>query len=125
MNVTVTPSAEKFMRRLVRFSESPNGGFRLKVSPGGCSGLSSEFTIEPAPAEGDSTLDVNGLKVFLPAESRILLEGVTIDFSDSVMATGLTFIDPKAGSCACSSSAPASLPGVVSVDISSIRRKTA
>lgn len=123
MNVTVTPSAEKFMRRLVRFSESPTGGFRLKVSPGGCSGLSSEFTIEPVPAEGDSTLDVNGLKVFLPAESRILLEGVTIDFSDSVMATGLTFIDPKASSCACSTSAPAALPGVVSVDISSIRRK--
>lgn len=125
MNVTVTPSAEKFMRRLVRFSESPAGGFRLKVSPGGCSGLSSEFTIEPAPLEGDATLEVNGLKVFLPAESRILLEGVTIDFSDSLMATGLTFIDPKASACACSSSAPTSAPGVASVDISSIRRKTA
>ena len=27
--VTVTPSAEKFIRRMVRFSEHPEGGFRL------------------------------------------------------------------------------------------------
>ena len=33
--VTVTPAAEKFIRRMVRFSEHPTGGFRLTVSAGG------------------------------------------------------------------------------------------
>ena len=47
-NVTVTPAAEKFIRRMVRFSEHPEGGFRLTVSAGGCSGYNSEFTVVPA-----------------------------------------------------------------------------
>ena len=30
--VTLTPAAEKFIRRMVRFSEHPQGGFRLTVT---------------------------------------------------------------------------------------------
>ena len=41
-----------------------------------------------------------GFRLFVPAESRILLEGVTIDFVDSVADTRLVFHDPKATSCA-------------------------
>jgi len=124
MNITITPSAEKFMRRMIRFNGgNTESGFRLVVTPGGCSGLSSEFTVESAPLENDAVLDSNGMKVFLPAESRILLEGVTIDFSDSAMSTGLTFIDPKAQSCGCSSSSAGGPSGVATVSISSIQRK--
>ena len=54
--MTVTPAAEKFMRRMVRFSATPAGGFRLTVAPGGCSGYSSEFSVEAAPHSGDSEL---------------------------------------------------------------------
>lgn len=122
MNVTITPSAEKFMRRMVRFNGGGEGsGLRLLVSAGGCSGLSSEFTVEAAPLAGDSVVDVNGLKVFLPAESRLLLDGVTIDFSDSAMNSGLSFFDPKATSCACSSSS--SGPGVATIDMSKLGHK--
>ena len=74
------------------------------VSPGGCSGFNSSFTVENAPLEGDAVLESNGVKLFLPAESRILLEGVTVDFADTPMATGLTFINPNAQPCGCSSS---------------------
>ncbi len=121
MNVTITPNAEKFMRRMVRFNGGSEGsGLRLLVSAGGCSGLSSEFTVEAAPLPGDSVVESNGLKVFLPAESRLLLDGVTIDFSDSAMNSGLSFFDPKATSCACSSSAA---PGVATIDMSKLGRK--
>jgi len=37
--------------------------------------------------------------LFLPAESRILLDGVTIDFADTPSQTGLVFKDPKQVSC--------------------------
>lgn len=125
-NVTVTPSAEKFMRRMVRFSGLGEGaGFRLVVKPGGCSGLSSEFSVEAAAQPGDAAVNVNGMSLFLPAESRVLLEGVTIDFADTVAASGLTFINPNAAACGCSSatSATASLPsGGVTVDVSLIKR---
>ena len=119
-NVTVTAAAEKFLRRVVRFSGLPAcAGVRLTVTAGGCSGLQSEFTVESQPRAGDSVLDVNGLGVFLPAESRLLLDGVTIDFADSATQTGLTFMNPAAASCACSSSSAPSL-SVARVDVASI-----
>lgn len=123
-NITITPAADKFMRRFVRFSGQPEGaGFRLTVSAGGCSGYNSEFTVEAAPLPGDVTLDINGLKLLLPAESRLLLDGVTIDCVDSPTKSGLSFFNPAAAPCACSTSesagsAPAALTKIA---ISSIR----
>ena len=83
MEVTVTPSAEKFIRRLLRFDGGPGSGFRLRVTAGGCSGLAAEFSVEASPLKGDAVVEVNGMKLFLPAESRLLLDGVTIDFADT------------------------------------------
>lgn len=125
MNISITPAAEKFIRRMVRFgSNFPGSGFRLKVTAGGCSGLASEFTVEAGPLPGDATVDCNGLPLFLPAESRLLLEGATIDFIDTAMESGLTFITPNAPACGCGSSAPGGA-GVSSVSVSAIQRKSA
>ncbi len=122
MDLSITPGAEKFIRRMIRFNGPSEGaGFRLVVSPGGCSGLSSEFTVEAEPKSGDAVVVVNGVRLFLPAESRMLLQGATIDFADSAMSTGLTFVTPNSPSCGCSSSS--AQPGVASVAIGSIGRK--
>jgi iron-sulfur cluster assembly accessory protein len=121
-SVTVTPAAEKFMRRMVRFSANPSGGFRLTVRPGGCSGYSSEFSVEEAPNSGDSELAINGLRVFLPAESRLLLDGVTVDFTETPTSAGLTFFNPNAAACGCSSSGETKAPAEASVSLASIKR---
>jgi iron-sulfur cluster assembly protein len=106
-DVTVTVAAEEFMRRMVRFGgQGPGAGFRLSVSPGGCSGFNSAFTVEAAPVQGDTVLYLNGLRIFLPAPSRQLLAGVTIDFRDTRTESGFAFLDPKADACACASGAP-------------------
>jgi iron-sulfur cluster assembly protein len=133
-NVTLTPAANKFITRMVRFSGQPEGsGFRLHVTAGGCSGFNSEFSVEAAPQPGESVLEVAGLKMFLTAESRLLLEGVTIDFTDTPTKSGLSFINPNQAPCACSSSGPSehghghdhshgAAPAVATVSIASIRR---
>lgn len=109
MDLTITPSAEKFIQRMVRFGGAGDqAGFRLSVSPGGCSGLSSEFTVEATPQSGDAVYEHNGLKLFLPEASQTLLQGVTIDFVDTPMTSGLVFRDPKSTGCStCGSSATA------------------
>jgi len=95
--IIVTEGAEKFMRRMARFGGlGPGAGFRLLVTPGGCSGLSADFNIELEAKEGDETLVVNGFRVFVPAASVKLLAGVTIDFVDSFTQQGLTFFNPRA-----------------------------
>jgi iron-sulfur cluster assembly accessory protein len=122
MKITITPAAEKFMRRMVRFSGARAGaGFRLTVAPGGCSGVSSEFTVEAQPLPGDAALDVNGLAVFLPAQSRLLLEGATVDFADTAVSSGLSFNLAKADGCGSCSTVGA--PAVAKVDLASIARR--
>jgi iron-sulfur cluster assembly protein len=103
MDITLTPSAEKFIRRLLRFDGGPGGGFRLRVTAGGCSGLAAEFSVEASPLKGDATVDAGGITLFLPAESRLLLDGVTIDFADTAAQSGFVFHDPKKNTCGCGS----------------------
>lgn len=122
MNVTITPSAETFIRRMLRFGGGLDHGFRLVVSPGGCSGLNAEFSVVSAPCAGDAVLECNGVKLFLPAESRLLLEGATVDFADTPTQTGLVFHQPNGPACACGSSA-GSNAGVATFEIGNITRK--
>lgn len=128
MDITLTPKAEKFISRMIRFNGgTPAHGFRLVVSPGGCSGLSSEFSVEAQPFDGDQIIEASGLRLFLPAESRILLDGATVDFKDTPLESGLAFITKNAGSCGCSSSGGGhgdhDHSGPATVSIASIQRK--
>ncbi len=101
----VTPAAGKFIGRMIRFGgKGAAAAFRLSVSAGGCSGLNAEFSVEAEPLAGDQVFDVAGVRLFLPAESRLLLDGVTIDFVDTPTQSGLSFVDPKASGCGCESS---------------------
>jgi iron-sulfur cluster assembly accessory protein len=102
---SITPKAETFIRTMVRFGgKGPNAGFRLVVAPGGCSGMSAEFSVEDAAKPNERTLEVGGVRVFIPLLSYHMLEGVTVDYVDTATKSGFTFIDPKASSCDCSSS---------------------
>lgn len=94
-------------------------GFRLEVSPGGCSGLAAQFDVEREPKPDDVVLEANGLRLFMSQESRQLLEGATVDFVDTRTDSGFSIIAPNAAK-ACASLAT-SLPGVATVEIGRIR----
>lgn len=122
-NVTITPAAAKFIHRIVRFSGLGAGaGLRLAVSPGGCSGYSSEFSAEAAPQSSEQVVEVGGVCLFLGAGSRLILEGITIDFTETATQSGLSFINPNQAACACSSAGTTPTPGVTRIDISAIGR---
>ena len=99
MNFEMTRAATRFIRMMTLADGGPDSGFRLAVTPGGCSGFNADIRVQAAPSEGDATVVVNGLKLFLPAESRLLLDGVTIDFADTPGQTGLVFQRPEGFSC--------------------------
>jgi iron-sulfur cluster assembly protein len=103
MKITITPAAEKFIRRMLRFGGALGSGFRLAVSPGGCSGFAADFSIQSEPQAGETVFEYNGMKLFLPAETCLLLQGVTMDFADTPTESGLIFRDPKGSFCACGS----------------------
>lgn len=107
MCVEVTDRAAVFINRMVKFSQvGPAAGFRLKVQPGGCSGFASEFSVEEAPAPGDSVFEPNGVRLFMPPDTCELLRGYVMDYAETRLEGGLGFHKPGAAhACACGSGA--------------------
>ena len=104
--VTLTETA---MTEVKKFIDAENAGpearLRIRVVPGGCSGFSYSMQIEDGPRPGDEILNNEGLKVFVDTFSRQYLEGVQVDYVNSVMGSGFTFNNPNStGSCGCGSS---------------------
>ena len=115
MCVTLTPAAATFMKRMTRFGGGKDeSGFRLAVKQGGCSGYDSSFTIENAPAEGDSVIEQHGARLFLTSASCELLRGFEVDFVESRMDGSLKFTKPgEPHVCGCGVGEPKSKANVV------------
>ena len=81
------------------------GGLRVSVMPGGCSGFKYGLVIEDKSAEDDIVLDQDGIKVFVDPFSAQYLSGTTIDYVTSMQGSGFTFKNPNStGGCGCGSS---------------------
>ena len=81
------------------------GGLRVSVQPGGCSGFKYSLVIEDQAAEDDLILASDGFKVFVDPFSAQYLNGVTIDYVTSMQGSGFTFKNPNStGGCGCGSS---------------------
>ena len=81
------------------------GGLRVSVQPGGCSGFKYGLLIEDAPAEDDLVVAQDGFNVFVDPFSAQYINGVTIDYVSSMQGSGFTFKNPNAtGGCGCGSS---------------------
>ena len=98
----LTPAAEKFIRRMMRFNVNATAGFRLKVRPGGCSGLAVEFDLAPEPALDEVVWGNGKLRIFLDRASCLLLNEAVVDFIDSRSLTGFVVTTPGGTVQACS-----------------------
>jgi len=105
--LTVTPTAavevKKFMdAEGVAYEQ---GGLRVSVQPGGCSGFKYGLLIEDQPAEDDLVVSQEGFNVFIDPFSAQYISGVTIDYVTSMQGSGFTFKNPNStGGCGCGSS---------------------
>jgi iron-sulfur cluster assembly accessory protein len=106
MILTLTDMAASEVKKFLD-SESvgTDGGLRVRVVPGGCSGFQYAMNIEEAPQTTDEIVETGGLRVFVDMFSAQYLENVQIDYVNSVMGSGFTFNNPNAsGGCGCGSS---------------------
>jgi iron-sulfur cluster assembly protein len=105
--LTITPVASV---EVMKFMEAENvaptqGGLRVSVQPGGCSGFKYGLLIEDQSAEDDYVLDQDGYRVFIDPFSAQYISGVVIDYTSSMQGSGFTFKNPNAtGGCGCGSS---------------------
>lgn len=102
--VTVTPKAVGKIREAFK-REGVNGGLRLGVLGGGCSGLSYQFKFDVKPRTTDQILNFDDVKVFIDPKSLVFLDGMTLDWKDSLIQSGFVFENPNAKkSCGCGTS---------------------
>jgi iron-sulfur cluster assembly protein len=81
------------------------GGLRLGVTGGGCSGLSYAIKFDSRPRERDRIYNFDGVRVFVDPKSFLYLHGMTLDYEETLMRQGFNFINPNSSrSCGCGSS---------------------
>jgi iron-sulfur cluster assembly protein len=81
------------------------GGLRLGVMGGGCSGLSYSIKFDTQPRERDRIYLFDGVRVFVDPKSFLYLHGMTLDYEETLMRQGFNFINPNSThSCGCGSS---------------------
>jgi iron-sulfur cluster assembly protein len=105
--VHITEKALKRIRAVMaKEGISPaEGGLRLGVTGGGCSGLSYAIKFDTQPRERDRIFDFDGVRVFIDPKSFIYLQGVTLDYEETLMRQGFNFINPNSSrSCGCGTS---------------------
>ena len=107
IDLVVTPGAGAEVKKFMDAEgvTVEQGGLRVSVQPGGCSGFKYSLVIEDQAAEDDWVLQHEGFKVFVDPFSAQYLNGVTIDYVTSMQGSGFTFKNPNAtGGCGCGSS---------------------
>ncbi len=103
--IHVTEKAAKKIRELLVKEGVSEGGLRLGVQGGGCSGLTYAMRLEARARERDKVIEENGARVFVDPKSFVYLEDVTLDYEETLMRQGFVFQNPRAThSCGCGSS---------------------
>ena len=104
--IEITDTAAHKIRTLMAKQGVSEGGLRVGVKGGGCSGLSYTFAWERQPRLGDEVIEgPGGTKIFIDKKSYLFLNGTTLDYDTALLTQGFVFHNPNAKqTCGCGSS---------------------
>ena len=102
--VLVTPPAGVKLQSLI--AREHKGDFlRIKITGGGCNGLSYKMKFVKDSKRGDILVRSAGARVLVDSKSALYLRGTHLDFSDKMVGGGFKFSNPNAkSSCSCGES---------------------
>lgn len=104
--IQITDTAARKIRALMAKQGIDDGGLRVGVKGGGCSGLSYTFSWEKVARLGDEVFEgPEGAKIFVDRKSLLFLKGTVLDYDASLLGKGFVFNNPNAKTtCGCGSS---------------------
>src|SRR5258708_7398582 len=103
--IRLTPAACKKGEENMQMQSPVPGGRRAAGGGGGCPRVQYHMAFENQTNDSDELLDFNGLKVAVDQMSSMYLEGVEIDYIETVEGAGFKFNNPNVKStCGCGSS---------------------
>ena len=102
--VRVTPNAARTIDELQQ-RENQGNFLRIRITGGGCNGLSYKMKFVEDGKEGDILVSSAGVQVLVDSKTTLYLRGTTLDYSDKLVAGGFKFSNPNAkASCSCGES---------------------
>ena len=88
--ILISDSAATKIKSLMAKQGITDGGLRVGVKGGGCSGLSYTFGWEREPRLGDEVFEgPDGAKVFIDRKSYLFLNGTTLDYDTALLTQGV------------------------------------
>lgn len=103
--ISLTDTAIREVKRLINVQGITEGGLRLGVKGGGCSGLSYTINFDDKIGQYDQVYEIDGIKVIVDAKSAIYLQGTQLDYQKDLMGGNFKFVNPNANkTCGCGES---------------------
>ena len=103
--INLTPTAAVKVKEIMSMQNPVPVALRVAVVGGGCSGFQYHMAFENATTDADEVVDFNGLKVAVDQMSSMYLDGVEIDYVETLEGAGFKFNNPNVKStCGCGSS---------------------
>ena len=99
----ITPAAGAHIAGLM--AQTGAIGLRLGIKKGGCAGM--EYTVDLAHdlIKGEERVEMHGACVIIPPSATLFLIGMNIDYQNSLLESGLKFINPNVDqACGCGES---------------------
>jgi len=99
--ITLTDDAVQKVQEFMSSKEGQDLALRIYISKGGCSGFSYGMALdEPHPE--DNAFEFGPVKVIVDPNSAPLLDGIEVDYVNSLMGGGFAINNPNAvASCGC------------------------
>ena len=102
--ILVTEAAGSKLRALIE-REGKGDYLRIKITGGGCNGLSYKMKFVAEPKRGDILVRSSGARILVDTKSALYLRGTQLDYSDKMVGGGFKFSNPNAkSSCSCGES---------------------
>lgn len=103
--VQITEKAVGKVKEIMAAQDPVPAGLRIAVVGGGCSGFSYSMAFENQPNMLDKSYQYDGLKVFIDQASLLYLDGVQVDYVETMEGSGFKFNNPNVkNTCGCGSS---------------------
>jgi iron-sulfur cluster insertion protein len=103
--LTLTDIAVEKLKEVVAREGLTQGGLRVSVVGGGCSGFQYNLALDDNFRDDDTIVEQGGVKVIVDPISQQYVWGMVIDYVNGLHSAGFKFINPNATrTCGCGSS---------------------
>ena len=101
----LTDVAVEKVREVMTREGVKEGGLRVAIVGGGCSGFQYNLSLDESPREDDIVIEQSGVRLLLDPISQQYVYGTVIDYVNGLHGAGCKFVNPNANrTCGCGSS---------------------